>query len=157
MDGIRAWSTAVCLAALGCAAVRLLAPKAGAGKLFHLITATFFLCCLISPLLDYRLLADWEVEDLPPAVVDEVLEETVTEQLHRQVKDTVTALAEEALAARRVTAKKIEVTTDSLESGGIYIQQITITVDKQSMPTALVVGEVLETQLEAPVAVQAAS
>lgn len=155
MDGIRAWSAAVCLAALGCAAIQLLAPKDGIGKVFRLVVTTFFLCCMLLPMLKVGSLTQLDVADLPDAVVSEFLADTVTEQLERQVRDTVSTLATEMLAERGVTAEKIEVTTDISDEGGIYIQHVTITVDKQTVPIAKVAGEVLAKQLQASVEVTA--
>ncbi len=147
MNEIRAWSAAVCMAALGCSAIRLLAPKAGSGKLFSLITASFFLCALVFPLLNIRSLSEPELNLLPPDIVTGLLEERVTEQLTEQVKAAAVAFTEEALAARNVSPKKVEVMTDTSDSGGIYMKQITIYVDKESVPLAAVVREVLEKSL----------
>lgn len=147
MTELRAWSAAVCMAALGCSAIRLLAPKAGGGKLFSLITASFFICALALPLLNIGSLPELEIDLLPPDIVTGLLEERVTEQLTEQVKAAAVAYVDEAMAQRNVDPKKVEVITDTSESGGIYMKQITIYVDKQSMPTAAVVREVLEKSL----------
>ena len=154
MDGIRAWSAALCIAALGCSAVQLLAPKNGTGKLFRLITTTFFICCMMMPLLKLRSFVSLDIDGLPQEVTAELLEDTVTRQLQTQVEETVTALVEESLAAREVTAEKITVKTDTSADGGIYIQQVTITVDKQTTPIAKTVGEVLAQQLQTTVTVE---
>ena len=154
MDGIRAWCAALCLAALGCSAVGLLAPKNGTGKLLRLITMTFFLCCMLMPLLKLHSVESLDFDGLPPEVTAELLEDTVTQQLQRQVEDAVIALTRESLAKREITAEKIEVITDTSENGGIYIQQVTITVDKQTAPVAKSVGEVLAEQLETTVTVE---
>lgn len=155
MDGIRAWSAAVCLAALGCAAIQLLVRDSGVGRVFRLVATTFFLCCMLLPLMKLGSLTQLDVADLPDAVVSELLADTVTKQLERQVQDTVSTLTAEVLAERGVTAEKIEVTTDISEEGGIYIQHVTITVDKQTVPIAKVAGEVLAKQLQASVEVTA--
>lgn len=154
MDGIRAWSAALCIAALGCSAVSLLAPKNGTGKLFRLVTMTFFLCCMVMPLLKLNSFVSLDIGGLPQEVTAELLEDTVTRQLQVQVEETVIALAEESLATRGVTAEKIEVITDTSADGGIYIQQVTITVDKQTAPIAKTVGEVLAEQLQTTVTVK---
>ncbi len=154
MNEIRAWSAAVCMAALGCSAIRLLAPKAGNGKLFSLLIATFFLCSLALPLLNITALPDLEVDLLPPDIVTGSLEERVTEQLTVQVEAAAAAVVDEAMAARNITAKKVEVITDTSESGGIYMKRITIYVEKQSVPIAAVVREVLEKRLKTTVTIK---
>ena len=154
MNEIRAWSAVVCMAALGCSAIRLLAPKAGSGKLFSLITTSFFLCALALPLMKITSLPDLNIDLVPQDIADGLLEERVTEQLTVQIEATAAEVVNEAMAARNITAKKVEVMTDTSDSGGIYMKQITIYVDKQSVPIAAVVREVLEKQLETTVVVK---
>ena len=62
-------------------------------------------------------------------------------------------LSEEALAQRGIAAKKIVVSTDISDNGGIYIQHVTLVVDKQNVPIAKAVGEVLIKQWGVPVEV----
>lgn len=155
MDGLRAWGAAVCMAALGCSAVRLLAPNSGTGKLLRLLVTTVFIVCLLTPLSGLRSLTSLDLDGLPEEVTADLLEEAVTRQLQIQVQEAVTTIAEEGLAARGVTAKKITVLTDTSEEGGIYIQQVIIAVDKQTVAIAKTVGEVLTEQLQATVTVEA--
>ena len=54
MDGIKAWAIALCAAAVGCSLLHMLAPKGGMGRLFKLIIAAFFLCCMIAPLMNLK-------------------------------------------------------------------------------------------------------
>lgn len=146
MEGIRAWSAALCMAALGCAAIQLLVPQQGIGKVFRLVVNTFFLCCLLVPILKGGLSLP-HIDGLPDEVVSDLLEDTVTQQLEKQVSDTVTRMAEEVFAARGITAEKIEVIMDIADNGGIYIEHVAVAVDKQTVPIAKVAGEVLEQQL----------
>ncbi len=154
MDGIRAWSAALCVVALGCSAVQLLAPKVGTGRIFRLIVATFFICCMVMPMLTWRASVSLDIGSLPDEVRADLLEEEVNRQLTAQVEKTVDSLARETLSARGATAKKITVYTDTSERGGIYIEQVTITVDKQTVPIAKAAGEVLAEQLGATVTVE---
>lgn len=153
MEGIRSWSMVLCLAALGCTAVQLLAPKGSVGRVFRLVVHTFFLLCMLMPLTRIDSLGSLSVEALPESVVADVLEDTVTKQLEAQVHEAVEELAVQVLAVRGVSAKKIKVATDISADGGIYIQHVTLTVDKQSVPQAKLAGEVLSAQLEVPVEV----
>ena len=153
MDGIRAWSGAVCLAALGCTALQLLAPAGSLGKVFRLSVHTFFICCMVLPLLKTSATVMLDIASLPEPVISELVNDTVNEQLQSQVREVVGRYTETALAERGAAAKKIEVITDISDEGCIYIQHVTITVDKQTVPIAKVVGEVLEQQWEATVEV----
>ncbi len=154
MTELRTWGIAVCMAALGCSAVRLLTPGNGTGRLFQLVVNTVFICCLLMPLPGLFSAASLDIDGLPKEVTADLLEDTVTDQLRRQVRETVTALVEEGMSARGVTAKKITVLTDTSAEGGIYIQQVTIAVEKQTVAVAKTVGEVLAEQLQATVCVE---
>ena len=89
------------------------------------------------------------------AVTNELLQEKVDAQLRRQVEATVRQMAEKALENRGAKAEKITVTMDTSEDGGIYIQQVTIYLDKQNKPKALAAREVLEQQLGVSVVLDA--
>ena len=147
MDSIKAWAAALCVAAIVCAMLQMLAPKEGTGKIFKLILSAFFLCCLIMPLLNAGSLTRLDISALPGEVQAELLEERVNQQLMRQVQETVEQLSRTVLESSGVEAEKIEVKTDTSEEGSIYIQQVTVTLDKQSKPKALAAREVLEKQL----------
>lgn len=67
----------------------------------------------------------------------------------------VRQMAEKALENRGAKAEKITVTMDTSEDGGIYIQQVTIYLDKQNKPKALAAREVLEQQLGVSVVLDA--
>ncbi len=155
MDGIQGWAAALCVAAIGCALMQMLAPKDGLGRIFKLMLGAFFLCCMGMPLLQMGSITSLDVGSLPSDVTNELLQEKVDAQLRRQVESAVVKLAETALANRDVEAEKIAVTMDTSEDGGIYIQQVTIYLDKQNKPKALAVQQVLEQQLGVSVVLDA--
>ncbi len=152
MSALRMWSVAVCMAALGCSAMRLLAPKA-CGKVFGLVVSSFFLCALVLPLLHLHG-ASPDISFLPPPMQQELLQEQVNEQLSEQVKLAAEAVVHEAMSLRGAKAKKVEVATDISQTGGIIMEQVTILVDKQTVPIAAVVREVLERQLQTTVVIK---
>lgn len=154
MDSIKAWAAALCIAAIVCAVLQMLAPKEGTGRVFKLILSAFFLCCLIMPLLKAGSLSRLDISFLPGEVQAELLEDRVNQQLVSQVQATVERLTETVLDSSGVKAEKIEVKTDTSEEGSIYIQQVTITLDKQSKPKALAAREVLEKQLGVSVVIE---
>ena len=156
MEQLREWCTGICFCAVGCCAAQLLIAKNGVGKWFHLLTATLFICCLVTPLLNVRADLSLNAEWLPQEVVSDELEKRVNEQLRRQVEETVARLAAECLEQRGIRAEKITVQTDISSEGGIYIEQVVLTVDKHNVSVALAVRDVLKEQLGVPVTVSAA-
>lgn len=154
MNEIRVWSITVCSAALGCTALRLLAPRSGSGKLFGLVTASFFLCCLVLPLTTLRELPAFELPESLPSKPNAALSEQVDRQLENSLKQTTAALVRQVLTARQLTADKIDVETEFSDTGGIYMKQVTVYLDKQSASAAAAVREVLEQQLQTTVVVK---
>lgn len=94
MDGIKGWAAALCVAAISCALMQMLAPKDGLGKIFKLMLGAFFLCCMAMPLLELGSITSLHVDSLPGDVTNELLQEKVDAQLRRQVEATVRQMAE---------------------------------------------------------------
>ena len=154
MEELRGWSIAVCFAAVGCAAMQWIIPKEKGGKIYHLLVTTFFVCSMIAPLLSFAGDLSLNTETLPEGIVNQELQDMVTEQLTRQVKVRVEEIAAECLSYRGVTAKEIIVKTDISQEGNIYIEQVVICVDKQKTAAALAVRDVLEEQLGTTVSIR---
>lgn len=157
MNEIRMWSITVCVAAAGCGIVCALAPKNATGKILTVIVSSFFVCCLILPILKVFSLTEPDIDFLPESAVSRQLSEKVDDQLHKQVRETVEKMIGEALSLRKVKTKKIDVQTDTSENGGIYIRQITVTVDKQDVPIALGAQASLEEQFGTVVKIRGAA
>jgi hypothetical protein len=141
------------MAALGCSALRLLAPKV-CGKVFGLVVSSFFLCALVAPLMNLNAVAIPDFSGLPSDASNALLQDRVNAQLCEQVERAVQVVAEEALSIRNAAAKKVDVTTDISADGSISIEQVTLVVDKQTVPIAAVVREVLERQLETTIVIK---
>ncbi len=144
----------MCFAAVGCSAIRLLVSEGKTGKIYQLLVVTFFICSMITPLLQVSVDLPLDVEWLPQEMVTEQLTEKVTEQLAEQVKERVTAITEECLSYREAKAEKIVVKTNVSKEGNIYIEQVVIVVDKKQVPRVLGVRDVLEEQLGTTVSIR---
>ena len=154
MTDMRAWAAAVCLAALACAALRLLTPKNGLGRLFQLTMAAFFLCCMLSPLLSLYRLSLPDLAMLPDSTASELLQERVRAQLEQQTQTALQETCDAALAAYGLSAKKVTATMDTDENGGIYITDITVLLDKQQAVNRVAIRQVLNRRLETDVTIQ---
>ena len=156
MEAVKGWAAALCAAAIGCTVLQLLAPKGGMGKIFRMITAAFFLCCLVSPLLNLRSLLTLNLDSLPVDIQSEMLENRVNEQIERQISETVQQLTESTLEGYDLSAEKIVTEMDTSEDGSIYIKRITLYLDKQNITQSLVIRQLLEQRLGLEVDVAAA-
>ena len=154
METLRNWSSAVCFAAVGCAAIRLLVPEGKTGKIYRLLVMTFFICSMITPLLNVTVDLSLDAQWLPQEIVDEQLAEKVTEQLSKQVEESVRNVAEECLGYRDTKADQIVVETNVSAEGNIYIERVIVYVDEREVSKALAARDVLEQQLQVPVTVR---
>lgn len=154
MNEVAKWAAALCTAAVGCTALQMLAPKGGLGKLFKLITAAFFLLCLVSPLLSMKNLTSLSLDSLPSEVSGEVLQERVQAQFEQQVNAALLETANNALKNYDIQAAKMSVSMDTGEDGGIYITKITLYLDKQNASQAIAAKQVMEQRLGTEIKVE---
>lgn len=155
MDGIKGWAAALCVAAIGCALMQMLAPKDGMGKIFKLMLGAFFLCCMTMPLLQLRSISGLDIGSLPSEVTTSCCRKRWTPSFAARWKPRSDSWRRRRSKAAASKQEKIAVTTDTSEDGGIYIQQVTIYLDKQNKPKALAAREVLEQQLGVSVVLDA--
>ncbi len=156
MEFVKGWAGALCAVAIGCTVMQMLAPKDGMGRLFRILTAAFFLCCLTAPLLGLKSIPNLSLDTLPEDIRSDLLTEKVNEQLSRQVGAAVEGIAGQALKNYGLSAEKIETITDTSEDGSIYIKQIILYLDKQSLSQSAAVKQALEQRLGMTVDIAAA-
>ena len=148
MDSINAWAISLCAAALVCTILGMTTPKNSTGGLFKIITAAFFLICMLTPL---SRLPDL-MNAVPPAAVpaptaNDTLNDTIADQLRSQTETAIMKILREPMAEHGILIKKVTITMDTDETGSIYINGITIFPDKQNNPPLLSVREIAERTL----------
>lgn len=155
MEAVRAWGASLCWAAVACAALQLLAPKGGLGKLLEVIGAMTLLCCALSPLVtlpswDWNLIS---VLPLSDTAQNELLQTRLYEQLDPVLQDAVQEEGERALASYGLTAEKIEAVMDTDENGGIYISKIAVTLSEKQAVRKTAVAQILKERFNVDVEV----
>lgn len=154
MDAVKSWAAMLCVVAVGCALVQMLAPRDGMGKIMKLIIAAFFLCCMVSPLLSIKSLNGLNLDLLPDEISADMLQERVNEQLKQQMAAAVEKVADKTLKNYGISAEKVIVKTDTSEEGGIYIRQVILYLNSQNIQKALTARQVMEQQLGVDVSVE---
>ena len=154
MDGIKAWAIALCAAAVGCSLLHMLAPKGGMGRLFKLIIAAFFLCCMIAPLMNLKSMTQLDIDALPEDVRADVLQERVNGQVERQINAALLRVTNDTLKNYNTQAEKVVAKTDTSADGSIYIRQVVVSLDKKNANRAAEVRQILESRLGVDVTVQ---
>ena len=153
MDAVVKWASALCVAAVGCTILQILAPKKGMGRIYRLITAAFFLCCMASPLFSVNSLLNFDIGDMPSEVSDDIMREKVKQQFELQVNTALGRIAEQSLENYGVKFSKIKVNMDRDEYGSIYINGVVLYLDQKQMSKAITAKQVLEERLGVEVTV----
>ncbi|MDD2361917.1 MAG: hypothetical protein PHH84_03015 [Oscillospiraceae bacterium] len=153
MDSITRWAGALCFAAVGCTAFQILAPKKGMGKIFRLLTAAFFLCCLASPLLSVKSIIKIDFKNLPRVASTYDIQEKVKEQFKSQVNAALELTARQTLSEQNIELGKIEANIDIDEDSRIYINGVVLYLDKQSRSMSLTAEQLMEERLGVDVTV----
>ena len=154
MGDIRHWAMALCAAAIGCTILKTLAPKGGTKRLFHMMIAAFFLCCMASPLLALRSISWSDLTVKEYAAPDTALSERVEEQMIRQIEATVLSLSRRYLKNYDITVEKVAVHTDTSADGRIYMTHVTLYLDKHSTAGTFTARQLMEQQLGVTVKVE---
>lgn len=141
------WAGALCMAAIACSMFQMLVPKEGIGRVMRLLTAAFFLCAILSPLLSLKSLMDLRLETLPREQQNDLLAERVADQLEQQLSQVILRECRKALEPYPFEVKKVETKVDRMEDGSIYISHIRVFLDKQQMGSRITVGKLLEQRL----------
>ncbi|HHV51284.1 MAG TPA: hypothetical protein GXX54_06210 [Clostridiales bacterium] len=144
MSGITQWAAALCVAAIGCTALQILAPKKGMGNIFKLIIAAFFLCVMISPLLAGRSILNLDFNDISSEISADAIQIRVAEQFKNQVTSAVKAKMEQVFKNYGIVLTKVEVNMDIRESQSIYINNVVLYLDKQSRLKAIQAKQLAE-------------
>lgn len=156
MEAIKSWAVALCAAAVGCSLLHMVAPKNGMGRIFRLITAAFFLCSLLAPLMTLKHIRPLAQLELPESVTADTLQERVNSQIERQINAALLRVTNETLKNYGTKAEKVEAKTDTSADGGICITQIVLYMDKQHFHDAIAAKQVMEKRLEVEVLIQEA-
>lgn len=154
MDAVRSWAIALCAAAIGCTLLQILAPKDGMGRIFKLLIAAFFLCCLAAPLLQIKNLTRLDFSGAARRGGLRVLQQRVNEQAVSQINAALGEIAGHAVERYGIEMEKIAVETDTSADGSIYIRQVVVSLDKKNANRAAEVRQILESRLGVDVTVQ---
>jgi len=132
------------MAAIVCAILQMLAPKEGTGRILRLMTAAFFICAMISPLLSLKDLSSLGLDFTAENAQNGALEQQMSSQLSEQMGPALESSAAEVLAPYHLSVKKVEAKVDTSADGSIYIDHITVTLDKQQTGSRITIQKLLE-------------
>ena len=152
MSEFQDWAAAMCGVGIGCTLLSTLCPVGRMRRVFSVLTAVFFLCCLLVPLKTLVGTAS-DLFALPEG-------SAVSQGLTKEIDEQTTAILEQALfedAVSRlgdaVTVKKTAVCRDNSRTDSIYIERVRVTLDRGDKGSAPSVRTTLEKAWGVPVEV----
>lgn len=128
MSGFAAWAGAVCMAAAGCTILHLLVGNKGVGKVFRMLTAAFFLCAVLCPLLEARGRLSLPETALSEQANTAALEAVALRQLQSATESILLKTVNTALESHGLEAEKVEISMDISADGSISISDISVFV-----------------------------
>lgn len=152
MAQARDFASMLAAAAIGCQALRLLAPRGALEKPLRLLLSMFFLCCLLSPLKEPL---SWQpsgqmFEEQTGAHIQR-LQDSYSSLLEEAVRQNIRRVVEARLQKMGAGGTNILVNVHAGEDGSIDISEIIVTLSEASAGLAGQVKRELEAEMELPV------
>ena len=132
MNGIREWTTVICLAAVAAAMLQSLVPNGSMERMAKFVIGAFVICALISPLSKALPQIGAVLKDSGPAKESTRLQSTVEEQTRSAAKASITNLVAAELSSIQMKCKNVDVVMDTNEDGSISITKVIVVLDKEN-------------------------
>lgn len=131
MGFIRDFATSLCFAALSAAIVQMIMPSGSMEKTMKLVVGTFFLSCLLSPLLTSKGLSviSEELSLTSGSISTSRLQQEIDRQLEAKIEERIKELICQVLSEKGVKANKITVYMDRKEKNSISINKANIVLE----------------------------
>ncbi len=142
MEGIRMIGMSLCVTAAVTALFSMLVPDNRMEKVLRFAVSLFFLTSLVSPFLSGGLDFHMDLSVPDSAQSDPGLAQSVESQFTGLAEKKVASAVEKALAQEGIPVKKVQVSININEDGGISITKMCITVNGEEHPDT---GKIAET------------
>jgi hypothetical protein len=147
MNGIREWTTVICLAALVAAMLQSLVPNGSMERMAKFVIGAFVICALISPL--SRIIPKIGLSLRGTDTVSEStrLQSTVEQQVRTATQESITNLVAAELSGIQMKCKNVTVDMDTNDDGSISITKVIVVLDKENAADCQRAAAYLEKEL----------
>lgn len=130
MTAISSWAVVICIAAVICGVLELLAPSSRMNGILRFVFGGFMLCAIIIPLseIDLDLSTIPPVEDITSSMTDSANEQSVD-----YLKKSIAELVEKNLAEIPVEAKEISIDMDIDEDNCINMITVRLKISAKDL------------------------
>lgn len=130
MTAISSWAVVICIAAVICGVLELLAPSSKMNGILRFVFGGFMLCAIIVPLseIDLDLSTVPQVEDVTSSMTDSANEQSVD-----YLKKSITELVEKNLSEIPVEAEEISIDMDIDEDNCINMITVRLKISAKDL------------------------
>jgi stage III sporulation protein AF len=131
MNGVREWSTIICMAALIAALLQSLVPNGSMERMIKFVIGAFIICAMIVPLTKIVPQISIDLQENTRTEDNTQLKNTVERQLSDAAQDSITNLVTAELNNMGIKCKNVRVMMDTKEDGSISINKVVVTLAKE--------------------------
>ena len=148
MDGIREWTTVLCITAVIAVMFELLSPSGKMEKMMRFALGAFLICALLVPLTGTatQISIDFSTGEVTQPELSE-FQNRVDAQTEQAITTNLQTLALQALAEEGITPQKMDVRMDRLEDDSISITEIVLYLESKDQYCAGSAKQILESEL----------
>ena len=130
MNGVREWSTAICMAALVAAMLQSLVPNGSMERMVRFVIGAFVICALIAPIAKIVPEISMNLQESTGSQENSKLKGTVEKQLSSAAQESITNLVNTELNNLDIKCKNVNVIMDTNEDGSISINKVVVILAK---------------------------
>ena len=131
MDQIKSWAFSVCIASICGSILNIFVPEGSLQKTFKCVISIFFLCVVISPILNIDV-SDLFNQEKIYLNAEYVYEENEFEKISiKAFEENLIYETEKLLAEKEVDFADLSINVNISEDGGIDISEFNITFDRE--------------------------
>lgn len=133
MNGIREWSTVVCLAALAAAMLQSMIPNGSMERMAKFVIGAFVICAMIVPISRALPQIRFSLNQSSARIQNSGrLSSEVEKQYREAARQSITGLVNSELGRMGIKCKNVQVFMDTDENGSISISKVIVTIAKES-------------------------
>lgn len=144
MEQITQWATAICIVAVACSLIEMLAPSSEASKMMNFVLGLFLIVAVLLPVANSLKSGDFSFDKINLIQKNTDLPKCTDDLTINVGKTSIENLIKEALRKEKIGYKKITVNMDSSTGESIDIIRAEILVDKSYRNKLIQVQDVVE-------------
>lgn len=130
MNAVKAWSAAICMAALAAALLRNLTPNGPMERMIRFVIGAFVICVMLPPIAGALPQLSAGLQESAVTAPDTRLQNTVSSQLSDAAEQSIRNLVVAELERVNIKCENVSVIMDTRENGSISINRVVVKLAK---------------------------